>query len=82
MKRLLITLGMMAGLLTWRLSTDASEEGWLTSLEEATQIAQKEGKDILVAHFTLLDTRLRGVTDETRKPEVIPQKGGPPLVGG
>jgi DNA-binding FadR family transcriptional regulator len=40
-----------------------------------------EGKDILAAHFTLLDNRLHGTSDGSRETDVIPQKGGPPLAG-
>jgi GntR family transcriptional repressor for pyruvate dehydrogenase complex len=41
----------------------------------------QEGKDVLAAHFTLLDNRLHGTSDESRETDVIPQKGGPPLSG-
>jgi GntR family transcriptional repressor for pyruvate dehydrogenase complex len=41
----------------------------------------QEGKDILAAHFTLLDSRLHGTSDEAKETDVIPQKGGPPLLG-
>lgn len=39
----------------------------------------QEGKEILIRHFTLLDSRLHGTSDGEAETKIVSQKSGPPL---